>query len=360
MRKIHQLLFIIMVFMACKDNNELVIPFSNSEIEFSGRIDFSQEEAAEIYWSGSSIKIYFEGESIQALLKDASGDNYYNIILDNDSTFILRPNTTKQYYELASNLPEGKHSIEIFRRTEWNRGKTSFYGFKLTNSSRILSKPASKKRKIEFYGNSITAGYAIEDFSGNDSPDSTYTNNYLSYSSLTARHFNAQYHCICKSGIGITVSWDPLIMPEIYDRLIPIDSTSKWDFSSYTPNVVIINLLQNDSWLVNLPDNEEFKKRFGDQAPSEEYIINAYQQFVANIRTKYPEANIVCSLGSMDAAKKGSKWIDYIKLATANLDDNRVYTHFMPYIESSVHPSIQDQEIMANSLIQFIDKNIEW
>ena len=53
MRKIHQLLFIIMVFMACKDNNELVIPFSNSEIEFSGRIDFSQEEAAEIYWSGS-------------------------------------------------------------------------------------------------------------------------------------------------------------------------------------------------------------------------------------------------------------------------------------------------------------------
>lgn len=45
-------------------------------------------------------------------------------------------------------------------------------------------------------------------------------------------------------------------------------------------------------------------KRFGDQAPSEEYIINAYQQFVANIRTKYPEANIVCSLGSMDAAKK--------------------------------------------------------
>ena len=125
-------------------------------------------------------------------------------------------------------------------------------------------------------------------------------------------------------------------------------------------NLVVINLLQNDSWLINLPENEEFKKRFGDQAPSEEYIINAYQQFVANIRTKYPEANIVCSLGSMDAAKKGSKLIDYIKLATANLNYNKVYTHFMPYIESSVHPSIQDQEIMAKSLIQFIDKNIEW
>jgi hypothetical protein len=39
---------------------------------------------------------------------------------------------------------------------------------------------------MEFYGNSITAGYAIEDFSGNDQPDSTYTNNYLSYAAITA------------------------------------------------------------------------------------------------------------------------------------------------------------------------------
>jgi hypothetical protein len=33
--------------------------------------------------------------------------------------------------------------------------------------------------------------------------------------------------------------------------LDPVDSTSKWDFSGYTPDVVVINLFQNDSWLVN-------------------------------------------------------------------------------------------------------------
>jgi hypothetical protein len=361
MIKIRHLIFILAVtLIGCSGEKELFVSFYNPEIEFSGRIDTTEDEAAKIHWSGTSIKINFEGELIQTLLKDESGDNYYNIILDNERISILRPDTTKQYYQLASNLSKGKHSIEIFRRTEWNRGKTSFYGFKINSNAKLLPKSAPKKRKIEFYGNSITAGYAVEDTSGRDSPDSTYTNNYLSYAAITARHYSAKYQCICKSGIGITVSWDPLIMPEMYDRLIPTDSTSKWDFSLYKPDIVVVNLFQNDSWLVNMPEHPEFKRRFANRAPDDEYIINAYQQFVGDIRKQYPDANIICSLGCMDAVKEGSKWIDYIKSAETNLDDKKIYTHFMPYIKASAHPSIQDQQIMANNLIQFIDKNIEW
>lgn len=358
-RKFLPLITLTLVF-ACSTKQELFIDYSNSQIAYSGRIDSSQVKGVELYWSGTSIKFNFEGESISALIEDEKGDNYYNVIIDNDSLFILRPDTTKRYYQLASELPKGKHTIEIFKRTEWDRGKTSFYGFQIEGDTKQLPKPSPYKRKIEFYGNSITAGYAIEDTSGRDSPDSTYTNNYLSYAAITARHFNANYHCICKSGIGITVSWFPLTMPEIYDRLNPTDQNSKWDFSLFSPDIVVINLLQNDSWLVNMPDHEEFKMRFGTEAPDNETIINAYQQFVANIRNHYPKANIICSLGSMDAAKEGSKWIDYIKIAVANLNDKTIYTHFMPYIEASAHPSIKDQEEMANSLIGFIEENIDW
>ncbi|MFT4684611.1 MAG: hypothetical protein ACI863_001218, partial [Flavobacteriales bacterium] len=78
MRKIY-ILILTIILMNCSDKKELFIPFSNPEIEFSGRIDFTEDKAAEMYWSGSSIKMNFEGESIQALLKDESGDNYYNI-----------------------------------------------------------------------------------------------------------------------------------------------------------------------------------------------------------------------------------------------------------------------------------------
>jgi hypothetical protein len=149
-------------------------------------------------------------------------------------------------------------------------------------------------------------------------------------------------------------------MPEIYDRVNPTDSTSKWDFSLYSPDIVVINLLQNDSWLVNLPDHAEFKLRFGTEAPDDLYLINAYQQFLSNMRSHYPKANIICSLGAMDAAREGSKWKDYINTAVENLNDKAIYTHFMPYIEASAHPSIADQEVMANSLIGFIQEKINW
>ena len=88
--------------------------------------------------------------------------------------------------------------------------------------------------------------------------------------------------------------------------------------------------------------------------------MNAYQQFVASIRNEYPEANIICALGSMDAARKGSKWIGYIEQAVSNLNDQSVFTHFIPYKETPGHPSISEQQQMANSLISFIDDHIDW
>lgn len=357
-----KILFLISLslFFRCSTKQDLFVDYSNSQIDYSGRIDSSTVKGVNLYWSGSSIKFNFEGESISALLEDEKGDNYYNVIIDNDSLYIFRPDTTKQYYQLASKLPKGKHTIEIFKRTEWDRGKTSFYGFQIKRGAKILPMPLPYKRKIEFYGNSITAGYAVEDTSGRDLPDSTYTNNYLSYAAITARHFQLKYQCICRSGIGITISWFPLTMPEMYDRLIPTDKNSRWDFSLYSPDIVVINLFQNDSWLVNMNDSNEFKERFGTKVPNDTYFIEAYQQFVDDIRSHYPKSKIICILGNMDAAKEDSKWINFIKKGVANLNDNNIYTHFIPFKETNGHPSVKEQEEIANSLIQFINNNIDW
>ena len=354
------LLASVLIVISCATKTDLVVPYSNPQITYEGRIDTSKLKGAELFWSGTSIKINFEGESISALMKDENGTNDYNIQLDQDSSILLRMDTVKRYYPLVSGLTSGKHTLELFKRTEWDRGTTTFFGFKIKGNAEVLPKSPDRKRKIEFYGNSITAGYAIEDTTGKDNPSGTFTNNYLSYSAITARHFDAQYSCICKSGIGITISWFPIIMPEIYDRLNPSDSTSLWDFSNFTPDVVVVNLFQNDSWLVNRPERAEFKTNFGNKAPNDEYIIQAYQNFVLSIRGKYPNANIICMLGNMDATRKDSEWPGYIKQAVANLNDPKIYSFFMPFKETPGHPNIQEQQTMANSLIQFIDENINW
>lgn len=149
-------------------------------------------------------------------------------------------------------------------------------------------------------------------------------------------------------------------MPEIYNRINPEDQNSVWNFSSFTPDVVVINLFQNDSWLVHRPERAEFKTNFGSEAPSDEYLVTAYQNFVRDIRKQYPTAKIVCMLGNMDITREGSKWPGYVDQAVFKLNDTSVYTHFIPFKNSPGHPSLQEQQQMAKSLISFIEQNIEW
>jgi hypothetical protein len=342
----------------CYAENQVVF-FNDPRLTYEGRIIF-KSDATEFSWCGTNVTIQFEGTWVSAVLKDLDTANYYNVIVDNEYLSKFHTGTTKQTYLLASDLKEGKHQVQLFKRTEWDKGKTLFYSFELAEDAKVLSPAPPKKRKIEFYGNSITSGYAIEDNSGQDRGFGYFQNNYLTYASVTARHFNAEYSCISKSGIGLMVSWFPLLMPEMYDRTNPTDSTSKWNFSKYKPDIIVINLLQNDSWLVNKPDHEQFKYRFGTKAPDESYIVASYQNFVLSIREKYPQASIICALGSMDATREGSPWPGYIKKAITTLDDPKIYTHFFPFIKKDGHPNVAEQKTMAKSLIDFIDKNIKW
>jgi hypothetical protein len=338
---------------------DVFIPSTSKQIHYMGRIAHT-DSLSSFYWSGTSAQINFEGNGVKAILNDDKGKNYYNVIIDRDSVVMLRTQSGKKTYSLAENLTPGKHSIKLFKRTEYDQGGTGFYGFQLNKGGKILPADPISDKKIEFYGNSITCGYAVEDFSGKDRPDSIYTNNYLSYAAITARHYDAEYQCISKSGIGVMVSWFPYIMPDIYDQLIPLNEKSKWDFSQFIPDIVVIHLLQNDSWLVNMPDHPSFKKYFGTQKPSEEFIIEAYKNFVAKIRGKYPNAQIICTIGGMDATREGSPWPGYVKKAVKRLDDSKIFAYFMPFKQTGGHPNVEEQQNMAEGLIQFIDENGSW
>ena len=333
-------------------------PFSDKDISYEGRVLFT-DSAAVLMWPGTSVKINFIGTGISGTFKDGDTANYYNIITDNDSIYRIHFDTTQQTVALASGLAYGQHSIQIFKRTEWDKGKTWFYGFELNGDSKLLPPPKLPKRKIEFFGNSITCGYAIND-SVQDSPNGYYENNYNSYAAITARHFNAQYHCTAKSGIGVMVSWFPLIMPEMYDRLDPTDSTSKWDFSRYTPDLVVVNLFQNDSWIVNKPDNEQFKAKFGTKRPNKHFIINAYENLILTLRKTYPNAAFICMLGNMDITQEGSPWPGYVSQAVEQLHDPKMFTYFAPYKNTPGHPKIKEQQMLADGLIDFIDQHVKW
>ena len=200
----------------------------------------------------------------------------------------------------------------------------------------------------------------MDDTTGRDSGSGMYENNFLSYSSLTARHFKAENYCLAKAGIGITISWFPMIMSQMFDKLNPSDSTSLWNFSSYTPEIVVINVFQNDSWLIEKPNHPQFIAKFGTVKPSKEFIIRAYAEFVEKIRRKYNQAHIICALGNMDAARVDSPWPGYVEEAVKRLNDSKMHVLIFPFKNTPGHPKAGEQKEMADQLIAFIEKEMGW
>ena len=113
----------------------------------------------------------------------------------------------------------------------------------------------------------------------------------MSYASQVARDLHADYHLISYSGRGVVrnygdsnrTSVDP--MPALYDRTCCFDSTLKWNFSSWVPQVVVINLGTNDYSTHPYPDSSVFKE--------------GYERLIDRVRAYYPGVTIFCVSGPM-------------------------------------------------------------
>ncbi|NWJ52106.1 MAG: SGNH/GDSL hydrolase family protein [Bacteroidetes bacterium] len=323
----------------------------NSLLQYSGRINFSNPKAPIFYWAGTAVRTKFSGTFLGVSLYDDRGDNYYNILIDGKH-YVLKCGKGDSLYTVATHLKKGIHTLEVIRRTDPSSSFNQFKGLALDQGASVSLPAPAPKLKFEIYGNSITSGHGILDESRNNNGDFSTWDNYNAYGAVTARNLNADYHCTSKSGIGFIISWFPTIMPEMYNRLDPWDPKSTWDFSKWVPDIVVINLGQNDCWLI--------KKL--SPVPGPEEIVNRYVDFVNLIRAKYPKAAIFCVLGNMDATQEGSPWPGYIQKAVKKLNveknDHNIYSLIFPYKNTPGHPTVSEHKMMADKLTAFIKKTL--
>lgn len=323
-----------------------------SPVRCVGRIGTSDDGHPILYWPGSAVEATFEGSSLSVVLQDQKGEAYYDVIVDwaDDSPLVLKMEKGTHTYLIATNITAATHDVQLFRRTEGLDGPTEFIGFILDEGAKLDDLPDAPERKIEFYGDSITCGMGDE--APDDGPDNinSQRNNYVAYGALTARNLGAEYRCIARSGIGIVKSWFDLTMPDYWNRLDPNDSESEWNFSEWRPDVVVVNLFQNDSWLIPKMD----------PVLGPEQIIQAYVDFISGIRKVYPDAHIICALGSMDATIEGSLWPGYIHQAVVKMDDPKISECYFPFTGWKKHPRIRHHREMAEQLTAHIRKVMKW
>jgi len=333
----------------------VITPTSSSNVLYIGRFNTSDATGPRSAWSATTIKANFSGTGISANLVSV-GDNWYNVAIDGVvQTPVHAPAGTNGLVALASGLASGNHTIEFVRRTEAYLGDVQFKGFSVTGGQ-LLAPPPPSARRIEFIGDSITCGYGDEGIDQYHSFTPQNENAYLAYGPVTARALGADQFVIAWSGKGVIRNYSDAtdMMPSLYLRILPYDTTTLWNPSQWVPQVVVINLGTND---------------FASGVPDKTTFTTGYANFVAQIRSQYPSAHIYLALGPMLSGTNLTSARDYITTVVNQrtaAGDAKVHFIEFPVQDGSLgygedwHPSVAEQAVMANQLIAQIKTDLGW
>ena len=312
-------------------------------INYYGRFDFSNPKAPRFNWSGSVIELLVSG-AITVGMELTDGAGYYDIEVDGkaQSTPVYADSWSSKKYSLVTALSSGSHVIRIIRRNEPYWAIATLSGIYLSSGGKILplAKPA---RKMEFCGDSWTAGYFIEDCA--DQQANTNTNK--SWARLTSKAFKAQDVILAESGIGMLKSLGgKTCLPKKYPGTLDTMGgapTPMWDFSTWIPDIVSIFLGINDK---------------SSGATDNEYIA-AVHSFVATIRGNYPKTPIlfISYTGCMDQATKSA-----VAAETTSLGHKGIYFwECKKQVNGcSWHPSIADAQEISDSVVAKIKQITGW
>ncbi len=334
----------------------------NEFLEYSGRIDFSDRRVPVFIYPCTSVKLRFKGTDIKVILHNRSQywDNYMGVILDGEQSKIkLTDEGEVKTYTVAEKLENKEHELLFFKRQDACH-IVDFYGFELNEGAEIMPVHNKKRRRIEVYGDSVSAGEVSEavDYVGKEDPEHNgeYSNAWYSYAWLTARKLDAELHDIAQGGAALLngTGWffapDYIGMEQIYDKLNynpALGEIRRWDFSRYCPHVVIVAIGQNDSHPIDYMA-EDYN---GSKAV---YWRKSYLHFIKQMRKIYPKAEIILTTTIL---QHDAGWDDAIEAVCRELEDEKVH-HF--YYEQNGkgtpgHIRISEAEKMAEELAAYIE-----
>jgi lysophospholipase L1-like esterase len=326
-------------------------------VRLQGRFDRADATRPAFSWSGSALIARFQGTG--ASLRIDGSSNFFTVVVDGTvAPQVLKTTSGTTRYTLASGLPPGIHEVVVWKRTEGNQGDNRFLGLDI-EGGQLLGPPGAPERRIEIFGDSISAGYGL-DGNGPGCPWSPETeNHYLTYGALAARELGAELHTIAWSGIGMYRNYNEAgpsaqNMPAVYARILATKSDSKWDFATWQPHVVVINLGTNDA------------STKGD--PGTPYRTN-YLDFVRTLRQKYPDTFFVLTIGPMldgENLKAIRTHLQSVISTRASEGDSRLsYLEFPPQSAADgmgcdYHPSPKTNAAMATLLVSELKRRLSW
>ena len=284
-------------FVTYDSERELDFPPERKYVKYLGRTVYDKNtlwfsmsgSGIEFTTSADSVNITFRCDGIENIASNlkpriqitVNGEICFNETLKEDNQLVTLD---------LSNFT-GEKVIRIIKLSESMYSACGISNINIYDD-RDIAPTKEKKLKIEFIGDSYTAGYGIDEADRNDGFSTDTENFSKAYAYLTAENLNADYSAVAFSGHGVICGQNnpEFVIQQYYDKSITnmsfnsIYPLEKWIFSDFEPDVIVINLGVNDRMYC---DTDEKKESFTEE----------YKKLLGLVRWNNKNAHILCVHG---------------------------------------------------------------
>ena len=322
------LVFLVTVLLSPALGAAAFISASDGNILYTGRWDDSNPVEPWAYAKGTSVIAGFSGTSLSARISATTTD-YLRVIIDDDAINSVKIPVTygTASYNLANGLSDDYHKVEIVKETD--AGRWTFLGFELDDGADLDSPPARPALRLAFFGDSNLAGYSLEH--EQNQADRSLRGTYYGYAGITSRMFGAEYSNISRSGATIRS------LHASFDRIDWNSRGTRWDFSKFQPDAVVINIGAND---VGRPVAKMKKD---------------YHALLDDMRAVYPDAHIVLyNAWGWDYDEPAN----FIHEVIEERGDDNMSSAIFPWLFEQWHGCEYDHGGMAHVLAQHLESEL--
>jgi len=299
--------------------NSAVLEYSAAGLEFTANCEGSVK-------MGVTANVYNTNWDLRLALH-INGERQEDIVLTSSTTEVV----------LAYGLTKGNYTFKIEKMGEGQIGKILINN--ITVVGEIKTPSAKKETFIDFYGDSITAGWGTTHYTGSPTNPYQYMDGSVTYAAVASDILDADFNAFGYSGWGVAVTGAN-------------NGTGERNMTTVYPDMP--KNLDADYVVINLGTNDASK--YVAAGLTEQQVKDAYLAYARTIRNDYGEDTpIIFAYGMITDNANG--FIDYAVEGMKALGDNEIYSVRLPQGTSggAGHPNADQQYAAGVVLAEFIE-----
>ncbi|GGH65300.1 acetylxylan esterase [Paenibacillus silvae] len=281
-----------------------------------------------LFWTGSAVELNVQGAELWVEVESAYDhlEPWISVVVNGVPVSRQMLTSGRGWLCIFRGMnPDAVKNVRIIKDVQaMSADPGCLLQFHAVRTDGVMLPVEEKPYRIEFIGDSITSGEGAIGAKTEEDWVPMWFSALHNYTYMTAKALNAEYRVISQSGWGVLSSWDNNPqgnIPAYYEQVCgllngerneQLGALEPHDFSTWQPDVVVVNLGSNDDGAFQSPawtdpvTGQVYKQRLNEDGTYHEADLakfeQAVQQFLTKLRKNNPQAHIVWAYGMLGAS----------------------------------------------------------